>query len=320
MDKRTAAYELGFQSVMVRYGMLYSWRFGEELENTTKLPLQRLEQALRKLTSDIPMEVCRCLHQAIFDLGEVCRRMTKLYRKDVDKGTSRFGTGGCLGRPAWRALVELGGESLASVPWLKRWHRLGQAMGGVWLDLAADRTDEKLPDIMPILDAARELPESARAQVLSLDRCVKHGAVDARKRPAWVLARIVGSRIAHTGPNDAMVFTMLMKHLDKLDLDIRKHLARELRFELTLDDSDTEACQAVLNDRAYEISHPQLLFLRSLLGANGAWIRGRKIAKENGVLIAGTRIDRLCAGLPKAIRKFVESAPGHHHGYRLVLA
>ena len=64
--------------------------------------------------------------------------------------------------------------------------------------------------------------------------------------------------------------------------------------------------QVTIDDTAYAVKKPAAVLLNALVKANGDWINGKKVVQQP---------TRVVAGMPKQVRKLVESSPGK--GYRL---
>jgi len=333
MNDVEAAYKLGHTAPMVRRAMVYLWRFADwkRVIGCSDDPSEDLRWradstawALGHLDSHLAPETAEQLRRAQRRLNELVEQMLDAEQADGRWRGQPFGEGPCPGREEWETFDRLAAESLRRRPYLERWRRLGRAVGQIPLQIvgpdqgSGDPTPDSA-DLMPLIEAAAALSETARRRVPVLGRAAEWSTADAPADLPAMLDAILDERSA-TPPADAGGrYTYILNRIVALDRAIAQGVYEQLpTFDLDLNDADPGHCQAILNDRAYEVTPEQLLILRSLIKAAGVWLTSEALAADHPAL-AETRLDRKIRGLPAPIRQRIQTRAGHGGGYRLDL-
>lgn len=304
MGKVLAAYELGLFAVLVKYDQIYRERFVFDHDAPDALGRagQRIHQAIRSLKRE-------------FGQGVPVPRMNRLVKSILDqerrRGPNSRRDPNAL-RDRWEELETLAADALRNHPRYHNWVELGLALGHCLLEMLEEQTLQELPSLKRAVRAVLLLPSSRVESVPVLKQMV----VCARKTQPMTVLQFLGDLVGEETPDENHLANPgweIVVKLDRLMQIMHKQVTQipdghELDVYL-----EAAHSQAVLDGKAYEISHTGAQILRVLLRRRGAIVKPHEWAEQEP-LLKGVEIHKHIPKLPVAIKKLIKRKPGRGGG------
>jgi hypothetical protein len=149
-----AAYRLGHHSHALRMWQQFFWEETGQKDTDTgaRVAVQEMKEALDALSGEVRPEVLEELLGLLREADAVTARMTDLLRTPGE-----FGHGPAPGFSNWQTLRLAADRALEEGSPLRRWFCLGAALGDYELHCHVHKDPLHVPDLRPVLEAARAL-------------------------------------------------------------------------------------------------------------------------------------------------------------------
>jgi hypothetical protein len=315
MPKLVAAYDLGLNSLMLRYNLRYYSQFGSSDPRShnghaIRDCLRWIIDDLFVVTPDVPGR------EPIRQLGKLAGEFQIL----LADGKLAHEGGNPSGRPSlgvnpirrlWGKLAALSRLTIEMRPRLYPWYRLGRAMAFCFLDLFDENRQTVLPGFPRLIRAAQQLPRRYLQQIFVLNQLATCDPTTASSNP-----------LAFVGPSPDEAMALFHSVLPKVAV-MHKLPKLDRRIKLALEgvpdgppvDIVFDLAQpfAVFRNMPYPITRSQGLIVEAIIDGDGAWVSGPKMM-ANDPQLEHANIGREVENLPEPIHGLI--AASKHYGFR----
>src|SRR6202035_3425170 len=203
MSKSFAAYQLGYQTALCHHFIAHWGAMMSDFDGL-RAGLDEIEGALPTLAAQMPGGVMAEIRQALAELRAAVDQELEAQRTASVNAVSFFFRLPFGGTESHNHILALTEDALKAVPRLYCWHQLGRSVGRYTLAVSAGQDEVAFPDIQPVIEAVRNLPDTTIKRIDFLDRLVQKAKGRLLKNPVQLLnkALYASARKAFATPNE----------------------------------------------------------------------------------------------------------------------